>query len=69
MHEAAEEIDAVKERLYTTKQVAVIFDKTEWTIRQWFKQGKLKGTRLNNRLYFTDSQINAYANARWGDDQ
>jgi excisionase family DNA binding protein len=62
-----DEIDLTREKLYTSKEVAVIFGVSMWTIRQWVTQGKLQARKQNNQLRFTDKQINDYANKRYGD--
>ena len=66
MNDIVEEIDPTSEKIYTVREVAQMFDVTDWSIRMWMKQGKLKGQKIGGRLYFTDKAIRDYANNRWG---
>lgn len=59
-------INPVMDELFNVRQLAEMFQVTDWSIRQWVKQGKLQSIRLNNRLYFTEEFISDYANGRWG---
>jgi Helix-turn-helix domain len=60
------EVDPINDKLYSVAELAEMFGRTQWTIRQWVTQGKLKGIKINSRLYFTEDFIREYANGRWG---
>lgn len=61
-----DEIDPTKEKLYLTEEVAAMFSVSIQTIKTWVKLGKLRCNKIGGRLYYTDKQINDYANRRWG---
>lgn len=61
------DVDPVNERLYTVTEVHEMFQVTEWTVRQWVTKGKLKSSKINGRIYFTEAQIRDYANGRYGE--
>lgn len=60
--------EGVFEKLYTTKQVAEIFNVTEYTVREWLKEGTLVGIKTaTDRWRVTESAIKKFANSRYGE--
>lgn len=57
------------DRLYSTKYVADMFSVTKETVRNWIKDGKLKGVRLvdGGPWKVKHSDLIAFANHQHGD--
>lgn len=50
----------------TSVRVAEIFGVKGETIRDWRKAGKIRGTKINGRWYFTRESVSALATERHG---
>lgn len=56
------------EKLYTTKEVAEIFQVTEYTVRTWLKDGTLTGIKTKtDRWRIKESDLKKFATSRWGE--
>lgn len=52
----------------TTEQVAKIFAVTPLTVRDWCRDGKIKGVKIDGRNWrILRSEMVRYANERYGD--
>lgn len=66
-------IDAEDLKLYTVKQVADIFQVTEYTVRSWLKEpGGLRGTKMGRgttgHWRITSQELVRFANQKFGSD-
>ena len=58
-------------KYYETKEVAVIFNCTPWTVRKWISEGALKATRIGKRYLVDEWTIQKKLdwNAKGGDEE
>lgn len=49
--------EVLKKQYYTSKDVAIIFDIPEQTIRDWIVKGDLKAVKLGKRWFLPISQF------------
>lgn len=56
------------DRLLKTKQVAEIFGVTQYTVRNWVKEGKLADIRINGQIRIRTSEVQRFAQANYGDE-
>lgn len=55
------------EKLYKTKELASIFGVSQWTIREWFKEGKIPGAiKINDSWRLPESALKTYLETRHG---
>lgn len=45
------------ERLYSVDEAAELLALSHWTIRSWFKSGKLRGARVGARRVIRESEL------------
>lgn len=54
--------------LISVPEIAKIFGASVWTVRQWIKEGKLKGAiKPAGRVFVPKSKVIEFANAKYGD--
>lgn len=58
--------DRPDDKLYSTKQIAELFSVTTETVRDWIKDGKLKGAAPGNRYRVRRGDLIAFANHKYG---
>lgn len=47
-------------RLFTTEEISILFQVSEYTARRWCRDGKLKATRTESRWLVHQDDLNAY---------
>jgi excisionase family DNA binding protein len=55
------------EQLYTPGQVAELFQVTPYTIREWLKDGTLRGIKPGGRWRIPESAIEELATTKFGE--
>jgi excisionase family DNA binding protein len=56
------------DKLLTVPQVAGVFQVTPYTVRQWLRDGKLKGIRpANGPWRIPESAVQEFANEKYGE--
>ena len=57
------------ERLYTLDEVAKYFSVTKYTVRQWLRDGTLRGIKIGAGKYWrvSESALKEFATGRYGD--
>lgn len=56
-------------KLYTTKEIAQIFDVTPETVRAWLNKGQLRGTQvMAHRYLVTRADLIAFAKSHYNVD-
>lgn len=53
-------------KYYTTDEVAEICRVTIWTVREWIKEGKLKGIKRGRSYLITEEDLKAYLEEKHG---
>ena len=49
-------------KLYDVKEVADMLKSTEATIRAYFREGKLKGRKINGKWHITEENLKRFIN-------
>ena len=47
-------------KLYNVDEVAEMLKSTKPTIRSYFREGKIKGQKVNGKWYITDDNLKSY---------
>lgn len=47
-------------------KVAQIFDVSQWTVREWLKNGTLNGSKINGHWKIRESEVNRLAREMYG---
>lgn len=55
------------EKLYTPSEVAELFQVTQYTIREWLKDGTLTGVKIGSRWRIPQSSIEKLSTVKFGD--
>jgi putative resolvase len=50
-------------RFYTTDEVAEMFSVTNYTVRDWIREGKLKAVKINGYWRISRDSLEDYANS------
>lgn len=58
--------DGAMTKYYTTDEVAEICRVTIWTVREWIKEGKLKGIKRGRSYLITEEDLKAYLEEKHG---
>jgi len=56
----------MKEKLYSTDEVAAITGRTIETVREWIKEGKLPATKRGRSYNINESDLKKFLEARHG---
>jgi predicted site-specific integrase-resolvase len=56
----------VDDPLLKVSSVASLFDRSPYTIRQWLKDGTLKGVKINKQWFVRTSEVNRLAQELYG---
>lgn len=56
------------DQLYTVKQVAQMFQVSDYTVREWIKTGLLQGIKINSRWKVARKQLVILAHNKYGSD-
>lgn len=56
----------MNEKFYTTDEVASVCRVTVWTVREWIKDGKLKGLKRGRSYLINENDLKAYLEEQHG---
>lgn len=56
------------DKLVRVSDVARAFDVTDYTVREWLKAGKMKGTKINGHWRVSEQAMKNYAQEVYGEN-
>ncbi len=58
-----------EDKFLTVRQVATFFAVTQYTVREWLKDGQLTGIKIGERWRIRQSEVTRFANEQYGAKQ